>query len=163
MCLLVQSKKNHWFVFVYLQFKLAARICNICSAYSCYIRQRSRDTVAAASHAICNPHLHRAIRGAQGVLPSPPIVTGLGQSPSHVTCRLSGGPTLFCCCAAYMFIQLPRLLQVVDNWPFTWLAFDWLRQLQGTGLQDSLGPTLFRLIGAKLLQLGCCRILITSP
>ena len=30
---------------------------------------RVRDPVAAASLAICSPHLHRAMRGAQGVLP----------------------------------------------------------------------------------------------
>ena len=30
---------------------------------------RFRIPVAAASHTICRPHLHHAIRGAQGVLP----------------------------------------------------------------------------------------------
>ena len=32
-------------------------------------RARGRATLAAASLVICSPHLHRAIRGAQGVLP----------------------------------------------------------------------------------------------
>ena len=32
-------------------------------------RSRVRASLALASHAICSLHLHRAIRGSQGVLP----------------------------------------------------------------------------------------------
>ena len=42
-----------------------------------YPLRRVHAPVAAASLAICSPHLHRAIRGAQGVLPC----LGLGVTP----------------------------------------------------------------------------------
>ena len=45
-----------------------------------YPRSHVRVPVAAASLVICSPHLHRAVRGAQGVLPC----VGLGVTASQL-------------------------------------------------------------------------------